>query len=85
MTMRRELAGELLGKKGIRGRPEQALEAVGHLSVGTGKAYPLTKICEVWLVLDSVTSTRLIFSTEKDPAHDAIQHPQPQVRSGRAP
>ena len=48
LTMRLELARELLEKKGVRGRAGEALEARTRVSPGTGRLYPLTMICEVW-------------------------------------
>ena len=39
-----------LGKKGVRGRAGEALEARTRVSPGTGRLYPLTMICEVWRV-----------------------------------
>ena len=36
------------GKKGVRGRAGEALEARTRVSPGTGRLYPLTMICEVW-------------------------------------
>ena len=38
------------GKKGVRGRAGEALEARTRVSPGTGRLYPLTMICEVWRV-----------------------------------
>ena len=53
MTMRVELQAELLEKKGVRGRAEEALEAVGRVSPATRRPYPLTVVCEAWRVARS--------------------------------
>ena len=53
MTMRVELQTELLEKKGVRGRASEALEALGRVSPGTNRAYPLAMVCETWRVARS--------------------------------
>ena len=46
-------AGGAPGKKGVRGRASEALEAVGRVSPATDRAYPLTMVCETWQVARS--------------------------------
>ena len=46
------------GKKGVRGRAGEALEARTRVSPGTGRLYPLTMICEVWRVGRSIRGPR---------------------------
>ena len=38
---------------GIRGRAEEALEALGRVSPATNRPYPLTMVCETWRVARS--------------------------------
>ena len=53
MTMRVEFAGGVPRKKGVRGRVEEALEALGRVSPATRRPYPLTMVCETWRVARS--------------------------------
>ena len=48
LTMRLELARELLEKRGYGDELEKLLKRGPRVSPGTGRLYPLTMICEVW-------------------------------------
>ena len=47
------VAGGASRKKGVRGRAEEALEALGRVSPSTNRPYPLTMVCETWRVARS--------------------------------
>ena len=47
------VAGGASRKKGVRGRAEEALEALGRVSPATNRPYPLTMVCETWRVARS--------------------------------
>ena len=47
------VAGGVSRKKGVRGRAEEALEALGRVSPATNQPYPLTMVCETWRVARS--------------------------------
>ena len=56
MTMRMELAAELLEKRGF-GQELRKLLRRGSGEFGTGRRYPLTMVCEVWRVARSTVYT----------------------------
>ncbi len=50
MTMRMELASELLEKRGYGDDLRKLLKRRARMSPATRRRYPLTMICEVWRV-----------------------------------
>ena len=75
----RQPIGIISRKKGVRGRAEEALEALGRVSPATKRPYPLTMVCETWRVArSSVYALRARLGSSLEP-----DRPQPGKRGSK--